>query len=145
MRQGEDAVSFVLIQSGRAQVSHIGDDGVEVLDEVPAGAIVGEIALLRDKPRTATSHRRRTAVRFVGDEKAFAPWPTCRVSVASVCCTLRQRLAAFITPIPVGSRRAPNCCCARCFPATANGPATRSSSPRDPVPASCRPAAPVRP
>ena len=54
MRQGEQAVSFILIQSGAAAVSHSGDDGELVLDEVAAGVIVGEIALLRDKPRTAT-------------------------------------------------------------------------------------------
>ncbi len=101
MRQGEDAVSFVLIQSGRAQVSHIGDDGVVVVDEVPAGAIVGEIALLRDKPRTATVTAAEPLSGFIGDEKAFAAMADLPGVSERLLRTLRQRLAAFITPIPV--------------------------------------------
>jgi CRP-like cAMP-binding protein len=72
MRQGERAVSFILIQSGAAQVCHVGDDGGLILDEVPAGVIVGEIALLRDKPRTATVTATEPLSGYIGDEKAFA-------------------------------------------------------------------------
>ena len=31
MHQGEPAVSFLLIESGRAEVRHVGDDGAVVL------------------------------------------------------------------------------------------------------------------
>lgn len=104
MRQGEEAVSFVLIQSGRAEVSHVGDDGVVVLDEVPAGAIVGEIALLRDKPRTATVTAAEPLSGFIGDEKAFAAMADLPGVSERLLRTLRQRMAAFITPIPVRFR-----------------------------------------
>lgn len=101
MRQGEEAVSFILIQSGRAEISHVGDDGVEVLDEVPAGAIVGEIALLRDKARTATVTAVEPLTGYIGDEKAFAAMADLPGVSERLLRILRQRLAAFITPIPV--------------------------------------------
>ena len=44
MRQGEQAVSFVLIHSGRAAVSHTGDDGEVVLDSVGAVVVVVDSA-----------------------------------------------------------------------------------------------------
>lgn len=101
MRQGEKAVSFILIQSGRADVSHTGDDGTLVFDQVPAGAIVGEIALLRDKPRTATVTAAEPLSGFIGDEKAFAAMADLPGVSERLLRTLRQRLAAFITPITV--------------------------------------------
>ncbi len=101
MRQGEEAVSFILIQSGRAEVSHLGDDGVEVLDEIPAGVIVGEIALLRDKPRTATVTAIELLSGYIGDEKAFIAMADLPGVSERLLRVLRQRLAAFITPIPV--------------------------------------------
>lgn len=54
LRQGEPAVSFLLISSGSAEVSHVGDDGVAIIARALPGMIVGEIALLRDSPRSAT-------------------------------------------------------------------------------------------
>ena len=54
MQQGEQAISFLLISSGSAEVRHVGDDEVVTVEQVSAGMIVGEIALLRDIPRTAT-------------------------------------------------------------------------------------------
>jgi CRP-like cAMP-binding protein len=101
MRQGERAVSFILIEAGRAEVSHTGDDGVVVLGEVPAGAIVGEIALLRDKPRSATVTAAEPLSGYIGDEKAFAVMADLPGVSERLLRTLRQRLAAFITPIPV--------------------------------------------
>ena len=54
MKQGDEALSFILIHTGRAEIRRMGEDDTVVLDEVLAGQIVGEIALLRNKPRTAT-------------------------------------------------------------------------------------------
>jgi CRP-like cAMP-binding protein len=101
MRQGEEAVSFILIQSGRAEVSRLGDDGVEILDEIPAGVIVGEIALLRDKPRTATVTATEVLSGYIGDERAFVAMADLPGVSERLLRVLRQRLAAFITPIPV--------------------------------------------
>ena len=101
MRQGEQAVSFILIQSGRADIIHTGEDGSVVLDEVSAGVIVGEIALLRDKPRTATVTAVETLSGYIGDEKAFGVLADLPGVSERLLRTARQRLAAFVTPIPV--------------------------------------------
>lgn len=101
MRQGEQAVSFILIQSGSAEVIHTSDDGSVVLDEVSAGVIVGEIALLRDKPRTATVTAAETLSGYIGDEKAFGVLADLPGVSERLLRTARQRLAAFVTPIPI--------------------------------------------
>jgi len=101
MRQGEQAVSFILIHSGRAGIRHTGEDDAVVLDEVSAGVIVGEIALLRDKPRTATVTATEPLSGYIGDEKAFAAMADLPGVSERLLRTARQRLAAFVTPIPV--------------------------------------------
>jgi CRP-like cAMP-binding protein len=100
-RQGERAVSFLLIQSGRAEVRHIGEDGEVVLGEVSAGMIVGEIALLRDRPRSATVTVTEPLTAYIGDHAAFAMLADLPGISERMVRTARQRLAAFVTPIPV--------------------------------------------
>ncbi|MFM9036017.1 MAG: GNAT family N-acetyltransferase [Mycobacterium sp.] len=102
MRQGEEATFFVLIASGRIEASHAGEDGTVVADEASAGVIVGEIALLRDKPRTATVTATEQLTGFVGDEKAFAAILDLPGVSERLLRIVRQRLAAYITPITVG-------------------------------------------
>ncbi|MBU3705377.1 MAG: GNAT family N-acetyltransferase [Mycobacterium sp.] len=99
--QGEQAVTFILIQSGAAEISHLGDDGEVVLDEVGPGVIVGEIALLRDKPRTATVTATEILHGYIGDEKSFAAMADLPGVSERLVRTVRQRLAAFITPVDV--------------------------------------------
>jgi len=101
MRQGEDAAFFVLIQSGQVEVSHTNDDGAVVLDEASAGVIVGEIALLRDRPRTATVTAADALTGFIGDERAFAAMLDLPGVSERLLRFVRQRLAAFITPIQI--------------------------------------------
>lgn len=101
MRQGERAVSFILIASGTAQVSHIGDDGDAVLVDIGDGVIIGEIALLRDKPRTATVTAVTELSGYLGDEKAFAAMADLPGVSDRLLRTARQRMAAFVVPIPV--------------------------------------------
>ena len=101
MRQGEEAVSFILIQSGRAEIRHTGDDDAVVVDEVCAGVIVGEIALLRDRPRTATVTATESLFGYVGDDRAFSVMADLPGVSERLLRTARQRLAAFVTPIPV--------------------------------------------
>lgn len=55
MRQGEEGDSLVILLSGDARVSMVAANGREiVLDYVGPGAVLGEIAVLDGKPRTAT-------------------------------------------------------------------------------------------
>jgi CRP-like cAMP-binding protein len=101
MHQGELAVSFLLIGSGRAEISHIGVDGHDTIAESVPGMIVGEIALLRDGPRTATVIAKEPLTGWVGGREAFATMLELPGMVEKLLRTGRQRLAAFITPIPV--------------------------------------------
>jgi len=104
MHQGELAVSFLLIGSGRAEISHIGVDGHDTIAESAPGMIVGEIALLRDGPRTATVIAKEPLTAWVGGREAFATMLELPGMVEKLLRTGRQRLAAFITPIPVQMR-----------------------------------------
>ncbi|HET9874720.1 MAG TPA: GNAT family N-acetyltransferase [Mycobacterium sp.] len=104
MRQGERAVSFLLISSGTAEVRHTGDDGVVIVNEVSAGMVVGEIALLRSGLRTATAITSTPLAGFVGDDQAFAEMVQIPEVMGRLVRTARQRLAAYITPIPIRVR-----------------------------------------
>lgn len=104
MRQGERAVSFLLISSGTAGVTHSGDDGVVVVGQVSAGMVVGEIALLRNSRRTATVTTVTPLSGWVGDQQAFARMLQIPEVMGRLVRTARQRLAAHITPIPIRVR-----------------------------------------
>jgi CRP-like cAMP-binding protein len=104
MQQGELAVSFLIIGSGRAEVTHTGVDGHPTVVELPPGLIVGEIALLRDAPRTATVVATERLAGWVGGREAFATMLDVPGMMEKLLRTARQRLAAFITPIPVQLR-----------------------------------------
>jgi len=104
MQQGELAVSFLLIGAGRAEVTHTGDDGHDTVVELTPGLIVGEIALLRDAPRTATVVATEPLTGWVGGREAFATMLEVPGMMDKLVRIARQRLAAFITPIPVQMR-----------------------------------------
>ncbi|MHA0288857.1 GNAT family N-acetyltransferase [Mycobacterium sp. C3-094] len=104
MQQGELAVSFLLIGSGHAEVSHAGADGHDTVVDLSPGLIVGEIALLRDAPRTATVIATESLTGWVGGREAFATMLEIPGMMDKLVRTARQRLAAFITPIPVMMR-----------------------------------------
>ncbi len=104
MQQGEQAVSFLLIASGTAEIKHVGDDGVETVERVSAGTIVGEIALLRHIPRTATVTTTEPLTGWIGDNDAFARMVHIPGIMGRLVRTVRQRLAAFLAPIPVRVR-----------------------------------------
>ncbi len=104
MQQGEQAVSFLLISSGTAEVKHVSDDGVVVAGQASPGMIVGEIALLRGIPRTATVITAEPLTGWIGDSDAFTRLVQVPGITPRLLRTVRQRLAAFITPIPVRVR-----------------------------------------
>ena len=103
MRQGEPAVSFAIITSGRVEIRQTGPDGQLVVTELSSGTIVGEIALLRDGPRTATVIAKDDVRGYVGYDGAFACMLAMPVMADRMVRTARQRLAASIAPIPVGA------------------------------------------
>jgi CRP-like cAMP-binding protein len=104
MQQGELAVSFLIIDSGRAEVTHTGVDGHDTIAELTSGLIAGEIALLRDGPRTATVIAQEPLTGWVGGREAFATMLELPGMLDKLLRLGRQRLAAFLTPIPVRMR-----------------------------------------
>ncbi|MGV7673583.1 MULTISPECIES: GNAT family N-acetyltransferase [Mycobacterium] len=104
MRQGEQAVSFLLISSGSAEVIHVGDDGAVIVEQALPGMIVGEIALLRDIPRTATVTTVEPLTGWIGGSDALDRMVNIPGIMERLVRTVRQRLAAFITPVPVRIR-----------------------------------------
>src|SRR5262249_45696904 len=101
MQQGEQAVSFLLISSGAAEIRHVGVDGAVAIGETAAGAIIGEIALLRDSPRIATVTTLEPLTGWIGDNDAFTRLVHIPGIMPRLLRMVRQRLAAFITPIPI--------------------------------------------
>ena len=104
MQQGEQAVSFLLISSGTAEIKHVGRDGAVAVGQAAPGTIVGEIALLRDKPRIATVTTAEPLSGWIGDNDAFARMVQIPGVMPRLLRTVRQRLAGYITPIPIRVR-----------------------------------------
>jgi protein lysine acetyltransferase len=103
MRQGEEAVSFLLIGSGHVAISHEGPDGA-VLAELGPGMIVGELALLRDGTRTATVTAVDDVSGWVGGRDAIASMLEVPPMLDKLLRTARQRLATYLRPIPIRLR-----------------------------------------
>jgi CRP-like cAMP-binding protein len=101
IHQDDTALKFMLIASGRTQVTHDGPDGPDVVAELEPGMIVGEIALLRDAPRTATVTAIEPVTGWVGDRAAFEFLLQMPGMFDRLVRIARQRLASAITPIPV--------------------------------------------
>jgi protein lysine acetyltransferase len=101
MQQGEEAVSFLLISSGAAEIRHVDRDGAVTVGRASAGEIIGEIALLRQMPRIATVRTIEPLCGWIGDNDAFTLMVHIPGVMPRLLRTIRQRLAAFITPIPI--------------------------------------------
>jgi CRP-like cAMP-binding protein len=104
LRQGEQAVSFLLIGSGHAKVEHVGDGGEVSVVEVGPGLIVGEIALLRAAPRNATVTAVDALSGWVGGREAFAAMLDAPCMLDKLLRTARQRLVTYLTPLRVRLR-----------------------------------------
>jgi CRP-like cAMP-binding protein len=104
MRQGETALTFLLVGSGQAEVTHAGKDGAVTVSHLGPGVVVGEIALLRDKPRNATVLATTELSGWVGNQDAFAQMLELPEVMNRLVRTARQRLAAHITPIEIALR-----------------------------------------
>jgi CRP-like cAMP-binding protein len=150
MQQGELAISFLIIGSGRAEVSHTGIDGHDTVAMLMPGLIAGEIALLRNGPRTATVIANEPLTGWVGGRDAFATMLELPGMLDKLLRIGRQRLAAFLTPIAVRMRDGTQLHLRPVLPGdnerTTNGPVEFSSetlyrrfqTPRNPTPSLMR-------
>ena len=103
MRQGDRALSFLIIASGEVEVSHTDGDGHTLVAFLSEG-LIGEIALLRNAPRTATVVATDELSGYLGYQAAFH----CLLEIPGIAPelvrTARQRLAGFLTPVPFQAR-----------------------------------------
>lgn len=67
MREGESASSFIVLVEGTAEVTR---NGEHVADLGP-GAMIGEMAILMDRPRTATVIATTDCEILVGERRSF--------------------------------------------------------------------------
>jgi len=104
MRQGEPAVSFAIIASGRVEIRHVGPDGQVAVTELSPGTIIGEIAFLRDAPRSATVIAKDDVHGYRGYSDAFDQMLAMPVVAERMVRTARQRLAAYVAPIPIWTK-----------------------------------------
>jgi CRP-like cAMP-binding protein len=104
MQQGEQAISFLLISSGTAEIRRVDADGAVSVGKASPGQIVGEIALLRAIPRIATVTTTEPLSGWIGDNDAFTRMVQIPGVMPRLLRTVRQRLAAYITPIPIRLR-----------------------------------------
>ncbi|HKI40442.1 MAG: GNAT family N-acetyltransferase [Mycobacterium sp.] len=104
MRQGDKAESFAIIATGRVEIRHVGPHGQVATVELAPGTIIGEIALLRRSPRTATVIAKDDVRGYRGDNGAFDCMLGMPVVADRMIRTARQRLAAYVAPIPVSTR-----------------------------------------
>ena len=105
MRQGERALSFLIIASGRTEIRHTRPNNVTTVAEVSPGLIVGEIAMLRHAPRTAAVIAIDDVHAYVGCECAFTALLEIPDIAEKLLRMARQRLAAFITPMNIVKRK----------------------------------------
>jgi CRP-like cAMP-binding protein len=103
MRQGEPALSFLIIASGHAEVRHDGPNGVVAVAQVAPGWIVGEIALLRNTARTATVIASDGLYAFAGRDEAFTAMLQIPDIAEKLVRVARQRVATYITPVPISA------------------------------------------
>ncbi|MDR3663782.1 MAG: cyclic nucleotide-binding domain-containing protein, partial [Mycobacterium sp.] len=104
MTQGEPASSFILIGTGSVRATHAAPDSEQSVHDIGAGLIVGEIALLRGAPRNATVVVTEPLTGWVGGHDALTVMLDVPCMAERLVRTARQRLAAFITPLPVRLR-----------------------------------------
>jgi protein lysine acetyltransferase len=102
MRKGETAHHFVLLTDGEARV--VVGDGDDKEVAVVEGSIVGEIALLRGRPRTSTVTAATTVRGLMGGSAAFAELLAIEGVADNVVTRARRRLAAGLVPVPVTLR-----------------------------------------
>jgi protein lysine acetyltransferase len=99
MVEGEAGTFFALLVSGQVAVTRDGSTGVEQLAVVGGGSVIGELALLRDTPRTATVTAMVPTVALTGDAEAFAlllDLPGVRERIERV---VSARLAGIVRPV----------------------------------------------
>jgi len=103
VRRGDVAGHFLLLTSGHALVA-FGEQGAQKVTAVPEGSILGELALLRGTPRSATVTAVTETRGLIGGRAAFTRLLAIPGVLEKVVIKARQRLAGDLVPVPVTLR-----------------------------------------
>ena len=104
MVEGETGTFFAFVTSGQVAVTRDSADGPRKLALVGGGSVIGELSLLRGRPRSATVTATVPTVALTGDTKAFAlllDLPGVRERIERV---VTARLAEVALPVPATLR-----------------------------------------
>ena len=104
MLEGETGKFFAFLVSGQVAVTRAGPNGPEELALVGGGSVIGELALLRGRPRAATVTATVPTVALTGDTEAFAlllDMPGVRERIERV---VSARLAEVARPVHANLR-----------------------------------------
>jgi CRP-like cAMP-binding protein len=92
-RQGEQGAAMYVIQSGQVEISRTMQGREAVLATLPAGEFFGEMALVNNRPRSATATVKREARLLVIDGMTFEAMLRGRTEIAvRIIRTLARRL-----------------------------------------------------
>jgi CRP/FNR family transcriptional regulator, cyclic AMP receptor protein len=98
--KGEAGHHMYVVQSGEVQVG----GGNHYFESVPAGGIVGEMALISERPRSATVRAVKTSVVIPIDEKRFSflvqQAPFFAIRVMRVMCARLEAMNERIASLP---------------------------------------------
>ena len=104
MREGEAGASFAVLTEGRVEISRATPGGAEVLAEAQAGAVLGELALLRGEPRGATVTAVEPCAALWGGAAELSALLEVTGVHERVRRTVSGRLAADALPVEVPTR-----------------------------------------
>jgi CRP-like cAMP-binding protein len=100
VREGDPGDRFYLVAEGTVEVSEYG----RAIAELGAGGYFGEIALLRDVPRTATVTARTSVVLYALDREDFLAAVTNHEPSAEAA---EEVVSARLAGIPIAGARVP--------------------------------------
>ena len=70
-KEGDQANSAYIVQSGSVQIVRRVDDDYQVLADIPEGGIFGEMALIDDSPRSAAARMKKGGTLVVVNRGTF--------------------------------------------------------------------------
>jgi len=70
-KEGEPGDSAFLVASGRVQITRVQNGTASVIGEIKSGQLFGEMALINDKPRTATAIAAEPTVCYLVPQVVF--------------------------------------------------------------------------
>jgi len=104
LQEGDPGDTFILLVDGEVTVSRSRGSGAQHLADVRAGSILGELAVLRNRPRTATLTARTPVLLAVGDEAALCALLDIPAVRARIRRLASARLAGVAQAVPASLR-----------------------------------------